>query len=502
MNCTTCGYALWDLTSRTCPECGTGFKPSDFEFNLNSVRYCCPHCRQDYYGTGARGHLEPNAFDCVRCGQHIEMDEMVLLPTAGVSEDQTRAEAVPWLDGSDRQRKFRLLRCLFSTIGMSLVRPHVLGKALPHKSSLWRAQLFAVICGTAYTLAGFALMLVFLIGAPFLAGAGGGGPTPVQWIATMLGVFAGVVAATAIATLVMLWLWALCTHALLKIGGKPEGSLGDTGACLAYAHGAGVINAVPCLGQYVGWVWVLVSGVLIVKAHHRVHGGRAAFAVLTPPLTLIVLFVGAYVGWIAYIINATNSFTPNQTMVAERDEATLIADAASAHGRTLNEPWGNDHLLVLVRDERITLWDTVAGYTDTFPGDITIADVSLQSAADLEDPQLFADEIDRLLETIEPLPEDVIAHRLGDFVFAGHGVDFTGPANGVWVVILAPDPDQHAPQSWDTFVMVDELGRATTINRANFDGMLAVQNITRQAAGLEPLPHPGTITHDEPAVAE
>ena len=80
MQCKSCEYPLWNLKARQCPECGTPFTPSEFEFVINSVRYCCPHCNQAYYGTSEKGHLVPSEFDCVTCGRHLTMDEMVLLP--------------------------------------------------------------------------------------------------------------------------------------------------------------------------------------------------------------------------------------------------------------------------------------------------------------------------------------------------------------------------------------------------------------------------------------
>ena len=88
MRCEHCGYRLWLLLSRRCPECGTEFKPSDFEFVPHAVQFCCPHCNQAYYGTSSQGHLRPIEFDCVSCGRHIHMDEMVMMPTDGVDEEQ------------------------------------------------------------------------------------------------------------------------------------------------------------------------------------------------------------------------------------------------------------------------------------------------------------------------------------------------------------------------------------------------------------------------------
>ncbi|QKK09883.1 MAG: hypothetical protein HND58_18155 [Planctomycetota bacterium] len=86
MNCRHCSYPLWNLRSGQCPECGTGFAPSEFRFAKNSVCFCCPHCDQRYFGTGPDGHLEPRRFVCVGCGQQIEMDTMVLHPADGLDE--------------------------------------------------------------------------------------------------------------------------------------------------------------------------------------------------------------------------------------------------------------------------------------------------------------------------------------------------------------------------------------------------------------------------------
>ena len=72
MRCKQCDYRLWNLTARRCPECGTPFLPSEFEFVPNSVQFCCPHCGQAYYGTDAKGHLVPPAFTCGRCGAAIK----------------------------------------------------------------------------------------------------------------------------------------------------------------------------------------------------------------------------------------------------------------------------------------------------------------------------------------------------------------------------------------------------------------------------------------------
>ena len=85
MRCRTCDYPLWNLKTRQCPECGSQFSPVEYDFRPNTVRFCCPHCEQAYYGTDSRGHLEPRSFACVTCGEHLSMREMVLLPAEGLA---------------------------------------------------------------------------------------------------------------------------------------------------------------------------------------------------------------------------------------------------------------------------------------------------------------------------------------------------------------------------------------------------------------------------------
>ncbi|MCH7792622.1 MAG: zinc-binding dehydrogenase [Planctomycetes bacterium] len=88
MHCKHCDYALWNLRDRICPECGNAFLPSEYEFVPNSIRFCCTECGQDYYGVDDKGHLVPTEFDCVRCGSPQRMDDMLVLPTEGVTEEQ------------------------------------------------------------------------------------------------------------------------------------------------------------------------------------------------------------------------------------------------------------------------------------------------------------------------------------------------------------------------------------------------------------------------------
>ena len=104
MNCKTCEYSLWNLTTGKCPECGELFAPSEFEFKPNAVHFCCPNCEQVYFGTTPTGHLLPPEFDCVQCGRQVSMDQMILRPAEGITEGDTQADFNPWLERGRRGR--------------------------------------------------------------------------------------------------------------------------------------------------------------------------------------------------------------------------------------------------------------------------------------------------------------------------------------------------------------------------------------------------------------
>ena len=137
MRCKNCDYLLWNLKTRECPECGATFKPSEYEFTANSVRFCCPHCDHPYYGTSESGHLVPESFGCLRCGRPLHIDEMVLRPGLGVEEAQTARNRMPWLE----RKEIGFFKSWFMMIGHAMTRPVQLGRAIPQEASALGALL-------------------------------------------------------------------------------------------------------------------------------------------------------------------------------------------------------------------------------------------------------------------------------------------------------------------------------------------------------------------------
>lgn len=292
MRCKQCGYRLWNLPARRCPECGTGFVPSEFEFTHNSVQFRCPHCLQSYYGTGEKGHLVPIDFVCAGCQRPVHMDEMILFPTEGVEERQTQIDRMPWLERQERG----FFRAWFATIGQSLVSPGQLIRSLPDTASASQAWWFATVTNTPVMVLGTGaiavLPIMFVVGA---FGSGGGGPPPLA----LAGMLSLVFAAGFLITPVTIAVWGLVVHGLLRFTGSTSGPLRRTYEAICYSTGANVGSAIPCLGFCFGWIWWLVSAVIMVKFAQKVEGWRAALAVLALPVGCLTAIIGLY-AWLMY----------------------------------------------------------------------------------------------------------------------------------------------------------------------------------------------------------
>ena len=262
MRCRECDYALWNLKTRQCPECGSQFAPDEFDFRPNSVRFCCPHCDQAYYGTDARGHLEPSAFACVTCGRHLSMDDMVLLPAEGLEEPQTQAAVNRWLE---RHRTGRF-KSWCSTIGQSLISPGQLMKGTPVESSMKQAWWFLTVTIVATMAVSFIPAACLTVGFPFMFSASGSAPAGGPGPGVLAGIMTGMTVVTLVVvislTLLFVLVWGLATHGILNIGGRGHETVRRTFQALCYSSGAYVPSVIPCLGGYVGPIWWVVSAVL------------------------------------------------------------------------------------------------------------------------------------------------------------------------------------------------------------------------------------------------
>ena len=478
MRCKDCDYRLWNLTTSMCPECGRPFKPSEFEFVLNSVRFCCPHCDQPYYGTGENGHLVPDEFDCVSCHKHIHMDEMVLFPTHEVREEQTEVDHHPWLE----RKKRGVFRGWFATIGRAMVGPGKLMRVTPETGSVLAAWWFSFLVVLITYVVGLGLIII----APAFVGGG------FEGIVLLLG---------PLVVLAMMGVWGLMIHGMLILLCRQRGGLGRTFQAVCYSSGTCVVAAVPCLAHMLApvvAVWWPISAILMIKEGHQISGGRAAAAVLPLPL-LMVLGVVGLIGWgVFFAFNIMPAKLAKATAVAQTMASAQTPTQAVLTYASQNQGRGPRHAVQLIADGSLAASDVIVPTSTTVETDIPVGDVSLARLMTLtpESQAAFAD------AAADLLPPNTIAHRLGDVVFTYHGMDLTKANPNLWIVITSLDPDAGNAGSPQAFVSFGLAGGGTQMLPAQaMVSSLSAQNDARALYGLPPLPDPSTVTHDQPATS-
>lgn len=490
MRCKGCDYPLWNLRSRECPECGKPFLPSEFDYVLNSVRFCCPACGQAYYGTGERGRLVPPAFLCVSCGAACEMDSMVLLPTEGVREEQTKPETMPWLE----RRSLGTLRAWFAMLGRAMVAPHRLMDATPEGAPA--GIVFATVTNLIFVGLGLGPIFLLPLGIGFAVGGRGG--------AGIAGMAGGLAIAFAIAlgvVLASMGLWIVVTHTALRMSGELPFPLRRTAQAIGYSAGANALLAIPCLGMYSVGLWWMISATIMVAKGQRVSGVRAACCTfLLPALTVVGLLAfgiyqastagtgGAAAGGPTVVWPSTSGGPEDPQGATLRVLQAVMRHSIEHGGR------GPDHALTLVTGNPLTPGDlTVRG-----PGETTEPPASALGIT-LDDYALLGDasrgEFNAL--ALDRLPAGIVAHRVGDFVFTYHGVALSSPEMGrAWVVVYARGPGRLSD---NTAVIGYADG---TIERVSADALgqpLTEHNAWRAENKLPPLPDPFGVTTESPA---
>lgn len=477
MRCKQCDYPLWGLESRTCPECGTGFRPSEFDLVPNSIRFLCPHCRQPYYGTTERGHLDPPAFDCVRCGAAVEMDAMVLEPREGVHEDRTQQAINPWLN----RPKISARKAFWKTVGMSMGTPARLARSTPIESSGTRAfGFFAVVIAIVCVLG--MLPVVALMIAGLIAGLSSSSGGVLGAMSVGVGM---VFLVPPLLLVVAFFAWGLVTQVLLVfLGGGPT-RIGSTYKSVAYGAAPLVVGAIPCMGMYtlpVGVVWWGVSSAIMMAAMHRIAWWRAALA---HGLAGVVVF-GVPIGGLMWLSNSRWSFG-SQASAAQVAAQSLQSHLASRTG----PPSQHFHCMDVFPNPWIPGDLEWLGDETINASTVSIAGHPLHSFATLS-PQVRAP-IEADLRA-GMLPSGV--HRIGHVVLTYNGVDVIAPQGpDLWIAIVWPDPDEPSAtfSSPPTVAVVLASGVMQDFDLASFPAALAQQNADRRALGIPEIPDPATV---------
>lgn len=502
MDCPGCNYALWNLTNRQCPECGRPWKPSEFDFTLNSVQFKCPHCAQSYYGTGEKGHLIPSSFECVSCHRPIAMDECVLEPTEGVSEDRTKVAEQPW----HNRAKIGRFRAFFRTILQSCFAPHELMGRTPPSDPPSEAVLFGVLANAIYGALGLAVCGAMVWG---------GGGASVGTIAAVLGGF--------VAIGVFVGLWVVAAH-FIAIGGSQFTESAYTEAdstaeaeplrigravqAIAYSSAAMALAAVPCLGMWLAPIsvlwWAVCAGVMI-SVGYRTTTPRAVLAGLAGPAIAVCL---AVIG-ISIAAITENAATPggirSVLVAAQNPVATQIYAAlrsATSTGTSGEPPMHVAEALVhyTVMPDQLRVFGTSMDYPVVDP-------TATEQSSEMAGHWIFdLETVSRLVALNTPRPDSgdiLVAHRLGDYVFCYHGLDWNDSAQSSrWVFFTHPEPGLigDAPRA-GRYCAVHLDGTIENFADANeFFYSLGVEMGTRERLGLPVLADPDLVFSGTPRV--
>jgi hypothetical protein len=458
MKCPQCEYELWNLKAGPCPECGRRFKPSEFDFLANAVRFCCPHCEQAYYGTSETGQLEPNAFDCVSCGRHITTDEMLLRPAEALGSRAATRATNPWLD---RNRRYRWFAAAASSIG----QPGRMLEATPALGSTGAAFTFAMLNLVAAGSVGLALAFALLMGG------GGGG-------ASML---IGMAFITLMIPTAYLLLWTLVTHGLLKLFKQPTpDGMGRTFQALAFTSGAWLFALIPCMGVFFGFIAWSACAPAAVRAAHKARTGPAVVAALVLPIVTVLAVGGLYVAMIVGpVYSATaygpvamqgwaqgTSLHPSAIALVDRLRVRVRAGAPPVHGASLLDPASG-----------------VTHHAFSEPSNPDVA-IGATTASALE-AMRTRDRDAALAGVTASWPADVTAHRVGRLIFTYHGIKPGDDPDLALVIVMpgTPGGDWYSIHSsgWHTSSMFPQFG-------------IQVENQRRARAGLPPLPTVQTMT--------
>lgn len=296
MKCNNCGYQLWNIAGPKCPECGSIFAVSDYDFKPNAVVFSCPHCQQAYYGTDERGHLQPRSFECIGCHNAIDMDDMILRPAKGYDSDTTLAMLEhPWEKRGENRSTFR---AWFRTSWLAMSHPTEL-VAIPSDLRRYSGHWGFVVCNSLITtFLGIGSVLLFFTG---LVAMGSGKLEIMLGVLLALG---AILIGSLLLTLLSLLIYGAVVHLMLRLFAQPQGTLTETYRCMCYSQGVTAMMAVPFCGFYVlswvGSIWCMVISVIMLMKVHKTSGLATTVAVLVMPLLMMIF---AAVAWVLIMNN-------------------------------------------------------------------------------------------------------------------------------------------------------------------------------------------------------
>lgn len=479
MRCKTCNYPLWQITARNCPECGAGFVPSDFEFVINSVKFCCPHCQQAYYGTGEKGHLVPRGFACVACGKGVEMDQMVLMPASNVSEQQTEGMSVPWVDRRTRS----WVGAFFATFGLGVGNPVGLIEHVPETSTLGRAFTYGALQLMLHFVLGLGWVALFPFAIAMMFGVGGGGPSGYLALA---GSFLAALAVPPVALMV----WIAAAHGVLRLTGPTAAGMTRTGHAVCYSAGNNFLSGIPCVGFYLSpfaYLWWAISGAFMLRRAQKVSGWRAGLAMSVPGV-VVVLGIGGLIAWAVWEDSRRGGAfgvppPPPPPAAVVGSGFSAPGEAAAYLAITLEGLDGQGaldaHAGRLLIDGDLDPEDMLLPGTRSTTGNCTISGIPLR---------MFVPARETLRPTVDALGTPG-QHRVGDFVFVCQGIDPKTADERLWLAIGWPNPSLNPGRPKEVEI-AKARGTYELITIDDFRKRLDEQNELRRGLGLAPIVDP------------
>jgi len=244
MRCKACSHILFnqppsaDGSPRACSECGATYSVADHAFRRGKVQFCCPGCGTAYYGTSAKGHLEPAAFDCAGCGRALTMDACVVKPYAVARDDDAmQPTLVPW------EQEGPLFRRWWETAKLGFAGAPV--ALAPHEDAKPRAAVHFLIV-TVLVTALPSILLGLALSALGLGINSGGG---------FLRIISAEALMASIVKFLLIPVFAIL-YTTVVAGGASLARVPFQRAFISgcYASGALLLNLVPFCGGLVSWI--------------------------------------------------------------------------------------------------------------------------------------------------------------------------------------------------------------------------------------------------------
>ncbi|MEM9083411.1 MAG: hypothetical protein AAGB34_07435 [Planctomycetota bacterium] len=317
------------------------------------------------------------------------------------------------------------------------------------------------------------------------------------------------VAILVIFTLIAIPIWALSAHFILFItGANTRGGLGLTFQAACFASVANVLIAIPCFGLYasiISWVWPVISMSIMLTMGQQVHAIRATLAALAAPFLAVAISVTLF--FISFLPSIQSSQAMLQAHSIAPDALMVSSELSTAAYTGNNNAWpGHASQLLAAQYTVLTPRSFLTTSSNHTLSNIPVAQLTLQDfvASHTSTSQNKLDQATK--DAAAALPQNTIAHRLGDYVFTYHDLPtgfLMGNAGDLWTFLVVPDAPKPSSSSYipTQFIIVGTHdGDIDTFPRSILTQELNDQNTLRAQFSLPPLPPPSTVTHASPAV--